>query len=138
TLDFEYTTLAPNVNVTLDMITAYTPELKWSAGVQYGWEIGTSGSLTARIDASYQDEIFTDPTNRRGTNLIEDYTLVNGRLTWRSADDTWETSLEVTNLTDELYYLSHFLEQFDSSGTVSGTPGTPRMWAVTIRRNFSD
>jgi iron complex outermembrane receptor protein len=134
-LDFEYKTVDPNTAVGLDMITPYTPELQWSLGVQYGWEIGSAGTLTARIDAAYQDEIYTEPLNDQ-RNLIEDYTIVNGRLTWRSDDDAWETSLEVTNLTDEVYYLTKFFDQWTSSGTLSGSPGPPRLWAVTIRRNF--
>ena len=135
TLDFEYSSVDPNTAVGLDMITPYTPELKWSAGVQYGFDLGTRGSMIARLDAHYQDEIFTEPLND-ANNLIEDYTTVNGRLTWTSPEDTWDVALEVTNLTDEVYYLTKFFDQFQSSGTISGSVAAPRMWAVTVRRNF--
>lgn len=135
TLDFDYTEVDPNTAVGLDMITPYTPELKWSAGVQYAFELGTGGSLTARLDAYYQDEIFTEPLNDEN-NRIDDYTVLNGRLTWRSPEDTWDVALEVTNLTDEVYYLTKFFDQFQSSGTISGSIAAPRMWAVTVKRNF--
>jgi iron complex outermembrane receptor protein len=135
TLDFEYTSVDPNTAVGLDMITPYTPELKWSAGVQYGFGLGNGGSMIARLDAHYQDEIYTEPLNGEN-NLIEDYTIVNGRLTWTSPEDRWDVALEVTNLTDEVYYLTKFFDQFQSSGTISGSIAAPRMWAVTVRRNF--
>jgi len=134
-LNFEYQTVNPATAVSLDMITPYTPELTWSLGAQYSWEIGTAGTMTARVDAAYQDEIYTDPLNHP-RNLLEDYTLVNARLTWRSDDDDWEAALEVTNLTDELYHLTQFFGQWTSGGTISGSPGQPRMWAVSLRRNF--
>ena len=134
-LDFEYTSLSPTVAVTLDMITPYTPELQWSLGAQYGWEIGTAGTLTARLDAYYQDEIYSEPINHQ-RNIIEDYTVVNARLAWQSDSNDWEAALEVTNLTDELYHFAKFFDQWGSSGTISGSVAPPRMWAVTLRRNF--
>lgn len=133
-LDFEYTSLAPNVAVALDMITPYTPESSWSFGVQYEARLPGGGTLTPRLDAAYQDEIFTAPINNPA-NRIDDYTVTNARLTWRSAREDWKAALEVTNLTDEFYFNSIF-EQYDSSGTVSGTPGHPRMWAITLERRF--
>jgi iron complex outermembrane receptor protein len=134
-LDFEYTSVDPATAVSLDMITPYTPELTWSVGAQYTWEIGAAGTLTARVDAAYQDEVFTDPLNHP-RNMLEDYTLVDARLAWRSDSNDWEAALEVTNVTDELYHLTQFFGQWTSGGTISGSPGQPRMWAVTLRRNF--
>jgi iron complex outermembrane receptor protein len=134
-LDFEYTFVEPSTAVTLDMITPYTPELTWSVGAQYSWEIGAAGTMTARVDASYQDEIHTEAINHQ-RDLIDDYTVVNARLTWRSDAGDWESSLEVTNLTDELYHLSKFFGQWTTAGMISGSPAPPRMWAVSLKRNF--
>ncbi|HEX7081350.1 MAG TPA: TonB-dependent receptor [Gammaproteobacteria bacterium] len=133
-LDFQYTSLAPNVAVTLDMVTPFTPETTWSFGAQYEARLPGGGTLTPRIDVAYQDEIYTEPLNNPAS-LIDDYTLTNARLTWRSASDEWEAALAVTNVTDEFYF-NNIFEQFDSSGTVSGTPGMPRMWALSLKRNF--
>jgi iron complex outermembrane receptor protein len=135
-LDFEYDEINPTTGVTLDMITPYTPEMKWATGLQYEFGRGSSwGSLIARADVIYQDEIFTEGLNAE-SNLIEDYTLVNGRLTWRSEGEDWEAALEVSNVTDEVYFLSLFRDQFGTSGTVAGAIGPPRMWAVTLKRSF--
>lgn len=134
TLDFEYTRVADSVGTTIDMITPFTPELNWSLGLQYTFEMGGNGSLAARLDATYQDDIYTNPVNAE-TNLIEAYTLMNGRLTWRSQSEDWEAHFEVNNLTDEEYLLTIF-DQFFSSGTVTGTIAKPRTYAFGIKRNF--
>ena len=71
-------------------------------------------------------------------NLIDSYTLVNARLVWQSTEGTWESALEVTNLTDKLYYLTMFDQhQGTSVGQVTGQPGLPRMWGITIKRSFN-
>jgi iron complex outermembrane receptor protein len=141
-IDFEYQDVDTEASgVTLDMVTPYTPELKWSAGLQYDWDTGSYGSFIARADVTFQDEMFTEGINTP-TSLIEDYTLTNARLTWRSPEDVWEAALEVTNVTDEVYFLSLFRDQFGVAGTpgVSGTNAgaiaPPRMYAFTLTRNF--
>jgi len=62
------------------MIAPYTPENKWSLGAQYQFGLGNGGTLTPRIDVSYQDDGLLDAVNAP-SNLIENYTMVNARLT---------------------------------------------------------
>jgi iron complex outermembrane receptor protein len=140
-LDFKYTYINPNAGgptrptgPQFGMVPAYMPETKWSVGVQYEIELGSLGSLTPRIDVSYQDDLFTNGANAP-TNFIENYTLASARLTWRTGDGDWESSLEVTNLTDEYYYLTRF-DQFNLTGVSDGQPGRPREWAMTVKRKF--
>lgn len=140
-LDFKYTYISPAAGgpgrptgPQFGMRPAYVPETKWSAGAQYEIELGNVGSLTPRVDVSYQGELFTSGSNA-ATNLIEDYTLVSARVTWREADGDWETSLEVTNLTDEYYFLTRF-DQYTLTGFTDGQPGRPREWGLTVKRKF--
>jgi iron complex outermembrane receptor protein len=133
-LDFEYTRIAPNAtSVTLGMITPYTPENKFSLGAQYEFEVG-NGTLTPRIDASFQDDVFSNATNGP-MNFIEAYTLVNARLTWRSMNEDWRLALEATNLTDEYYYVTLF-DLWGPVGYVHGQPGRPREYALSVNRSF--
>ena len=87
-----------------------------------------------RLDANYQSSVYTNATNDF-TNLIDSYTLTNARLSWMGQEDVWEAALEVTNLTDELYYLTIF-DQRTSVGQVTGQPGFPRMYGLTLKRRF--
>jgi iron complex outermembrane receptor protein len=135
-LDFEYQTIVPGATaVTLGMITPYTPENKASLGLQYQFGLGTSrGTITPRIDVSYTDEVYGNAVNDV-TNLIDAYTLVNARLTWRSLDDAWQVSLEGTNLADKYYYVTLF-DLWGPAGYIHGQPSRPREWALTFKRNF--
>jgi len=135
-LDFKYKeTNAPLTSVTLDMITPFTPETKASLGAQYTWNLGNLGAFTARIDGSYQSEIYTEAINAF-SNRIDSYTLANARFTWASPEHTWVTSFEATNLTNKYYEYSRF-DQRLSSSTVSANPGPPLMWALSVKRNFN-
>lgn len=134
-LDFEYEETNQAISgVSKDMITPFTPKQKVSAGVQYTFALGSSGGLTARLDGSYQSKVYAEAINSR-SNLIAGYALANARLVWDSADESWSTTLEVTNLADKYYELSRF-DQHLTSSTVSANPGPPRLWAATIKRNF--
>jgi iron complex outermembrane recepter protein len=67
-------------------------------------------------------------------NRIAGYTLANARLTYQTPQKDWQLALEVTNLTDEATILTHYYNQ--AAATVSGQPGKPRLWAVTVRKEF--
>jgi iron complex outermembrane receptor protein len=103
-------------------------------GVQYEIPLGTFGTLTPRLDASYQGDLYANGANA-ATNRIASYTIGNARLTWRSSEATWESALEVTNVTDQYYFLTRF-DQFGLTGLTDGQPGRPREWALTIKRRF--
>lgn len=139
-LDFQYTRINPNAGgparptgVQLFHKRAYAPEWKWSLGVQYSIDLGDHGSLTPRIDAAYQDDMFTSGTNTAPSRIAA-YTLANARLTWRNAANDLEVSAEVTNLTDEYYFLTLFDES--AFGRVNAQPGRPREWALTVKKTF--
>jgi len=152
-LDFQYKKFTANSatlgGLTLDMITPYTPKTKWSAGIQYDFESVLGGTLSARADGSYQSKIYTEAINydrvvvnttdalgtQIASNKIDGYFLANARLTWKAPDEDWSVALEVQNLTNK-YYFTSLYEQYASPRTVSGAPGLPRTWAVTVKRTF--
>jgi iron complex outermembrane receptor protein len=134
-LNFEYQTIVPGATaVTLGMITPYTPENKASFGLQYAFSLAGGGTLTPRLDVAYTDEVYSNAVNAP-TNLIGDYTLVNARVTWRSAQDVWSIALEGTNLSDEYYYVTLF-DLYGPTGYIHGQPSRPREWALTVQRSF--
>ncbi len=136
-LDFKYigSSLNPNTGVTTGMVTPYNPKFKWSIGAQYEFPVGDKGSLTPRIDAAYQSAIYTNAINGP-LNRINGYTTANARLTWRAAEGGWEAAVEVTNLTNKLYYVTTFDLTGAGGGSVAGQPGMPREWAVSVKKSF--
>jgi iron complex outermembrane receptor protein len=136
-LDFQYTELNPNASITLDEPFAGVPKWKWTLGAQYEIALGgMAGTLTPRIDASYQDDIYAGVAYQGEYQYIDAYTLVNARLTWRNPDEDLSVALEVTNLTDEYYYVSLFDLRAAGAGLDKAQPGRPREWAVTVKKSF--
>ena len=138
-LDFEYTTVDPfaligSAIAPRDMITPYTPELKWSIGAQYRFDLAENGNVNFRVAASFPGEVFSEATNT-ALNRIDNYVLTNARIWWDSVDDNWTAAVEIQNLTDELYYHTKF-EQATSVGQVTGQPGLPRTFMVSLKRRF--
>jgi iron complex outermembrane receptor protein len=132
-MDFEYKeTIAP---VTVNDVPPYTPDTKWSAGIQYNFPLSTGGDIGIRLDVAHQSDIFVLPVND-ATNRIESRTLANARLMWGSADGLWDAALEIANLTDEYYFHTLFDQYNSGGGYLSGQPGMPRTYAVTLRRTF--
>jgi iron complex outermembrane recepter protein len=146
-LNFHFTSLVPSAEyptnpagATLDDPAAGVPKQKFTLGMQYEIALGNSGSLTPRIDASYQDKIYTGfPSVEAGVRTLlylPSYTLANARVTWRNAKKDVDVALECTNLTDKYYYLSNF----DLTGLGAGfdkvQPGRPREWAITFKKKF--
>jgi iron complex outermembrane recepter protein len=134
-LNFEYTRVNSDSPVTIGMISPYTPEDKASVGLQYDFSVGNGGMLTPRIDAAYTSEVYASAENA-ASNLIDAYTTVNARLTWRSAGDQWQVALEGTNLTEKYYYVTLFDISRDAAGYIHGQPSRPREWAMTFKRSF--
>jgi iron complex outermembrane receptor protein len=113
----------------------YTPEWKWSVGAQHAFDLGTAGSLTPRLDASYQSKVYTVSANRP-TNQIDGYTVTNARLTWSNAAEDLDVAFEVTNLADKYYLLTLYDQTVGGQGYASGQPGRPREWAVSFKKKF--
>ncbi|MCB2065586.1 MAG: TonB-dependent receptor [Erythrobacter sp.] len=115
---------------------------QWSIGAQYLADLGNSGSLTPRIDLTYQGELTssaTVPTAGSASALygtIESYTLANARLTWRNADENLSIALAVTNLFDHYYQPNKFDLTGAGAGFITAAVGRPREWSVTVRREF--
>ncbi len=151
-LDFQYTnTNFAVTGIPLSAKSPYTPTWKWSVGAQYEFQAMGGSTLTPRIDASYQSDVFGGAANTpatvdvsktldigTGANRISGYTLVNARVTWKSPDRSWSAAFEVTNLTNKLYYVTLFDAPGNNGGAnfTSGQPGVPREWAVTVKKTF--
>ena len=125
--------------------------------------MGRLGSLTPRLDIQYTSTIYFIPmigdcTHPMGSvacpfdkaallstaasgvdgglDFQPDVTLLNGRLTWESADGKLSVSGSVTNLTNEVYFYGKLPLAVNSLGREQGNIAPPRQWLVTVRRTF--
>jgi iron complex outermembrane receptor protein len=144
-LDFDYTSINPiavSSGIGLEDDGQYVQEWQWSLGAQYAIDLGGAGTLTPRFDVNFEDDFNRNSNNVDGPTggvdifgQVQDRVLVNGRLTYRTADEDWQLSLEVKNITDKLYYLDIF-DNRGSTNSIQGVPGMPRTWALTLRHSF--
>ncbi len=103
-----------------------------SVGVQYEATLANYGSLTPRVDASYWPAFCGDLLCN--ANVKNDaYTLLNGRLTYWAPKRGWSLALQVTNMTNKVYYLT---KSNTGAGYISGQIGEPRLWAMTLNKQF--
>src|SRR5690606_23623376 len=93
-----------------------TPE--YTASLNAGWftDLANGSQLSIRYGISYQDETFFGTDQANPLERAPSYSLHNARITWTSADDSWEASLFGTNITDERAIQSklNFLNLFGS------------------------
>ena len=137
-LNFKYTSISNSqgpTGILLGMKTPYTPDWKWSLGAQYTFDMGKWGTLTPRMDVSYQASEFTNPINDPQWNEIPQYTVGNARITYRAPTGGWSAWMEVTNFTNQLYYLTLF-DLHSSAGYTNGQPAMPREWSLTVKKTF--
>jgi iron complex outermembrane recepter protein len=137
-LDFKYTSplnaQGNLVNTTIPGkgITPYTPETSYAVGGQYDHEI-TNGTLSFRLDGSYQGKLYTNAENSTWSK-VDGRFLTNARISWARQED-WKVSLEVQNLFDK-YYFTSVSDATTSLGIVSGVPGLPRTFSLSVERKF--
>ncbi|MEP7350412.1 MAG: TonB-dependent receptor [Sphingorhabdus sp.] len=133
-LDFKYRDTNPLSGIPLTAVTPFTSKWKVSAGIQYKFQLGGVGSLTPRIDYSYQSSVFTNSANTP-LSRIAGYGLLNGNLTFAS-EGNWQVAVEVRNITNKLYYLT--ISDFSTigNGYASGQPAQPRTFRINFRKNF--
>lgn len=117
------------------------PQTIWSFSGQYVLDLdtlgvgGNLGTVTPRLDYRWQDRVFVDNGNSAiATN--PSYGLLNAHLTWEAPQGGWSLTFEATNLTDKKYFVNKFSLLNFGLGTLEGQPGTPREWAITLRKSF--
>ena len=113
---------------------AYIPTWKFNMGMQYAMPLQDAGTLTSRLDFTFQTKIYNDPSNnplaKQGA-----YGLLDARVTWDSPDTNWEVAVQLKNALDKVYYVNMF-DDSASVNAVTGQPGWPRTVMASVRRNF--
>ena len=117
---------------------AFVPKWKYAIGAQYEIEMGGRGSLTPRVDWTWQSRFQSSlPNSIPGYTFgeVASRGLMNARLTYRTADGSWEAALAATNLFDKFYYNNRY-DQVVQSNNAYGMPGRPREIMISLKRKF--
>jgi iron complex outermembrane recepter protein len=109
------------------------PEWTLSAGISYKIDLADTGSLTPRLDWTHRSTVANDAVNT--PLLIQDgYSLLNAAMSYASANEKWQVTLGVKNITKEEYLVAGY----DDAGTgiTEGVFGRPREWHLSIKTKF--
>jgi iron complex outermembrane receptor protein len=144
-LNFKYTKISPiaaSAGIGKEDRGLYISPWQWSVGTQYELGLGSLGRLTPRVDITHEDAFERNANNVDAATGARDIfghiagrTLVNARLAYVPRGSEWEIAGEIRNVTNKLYYTDIF-DNRGSTNSIQGSPGEPRTWAVTVKRNF--
>ncbi|HEX7114553.1 MAG TPA: TonB-dependent receptor [Steroidobacter sp.] len=127
-----------------------TPPWTINGGVQYSLPLPNAAELVFNANANFVDGRYQslDAGANLPTNFLDSYTLVNGRLTYRSAGRNWELSLWGRNLLNTRVAVNRSTTVFVSPGMEPPYPypdgftfaferyNMPRNYGVTWSVNF--
>lgn len=88
------------------------PDLSAKASVAYTFDLGERGSLTARGEFQYTDDLTFDPFQRF---VQPAYSLLHANLNWSPGRNGLSLNLYGRNLTDEEYRLTEFYTNYADS-----------------------
>ena len=106
-----------------------SPRHKINLGTQYEWTIGQLGVASARVDWTYQDQIFFEASNTP-LEIQKAYRVWDARVALESLDGEWELAIWGKNLGDKL--IKEHIVAFAPFGYELVSYAEPRTAGVTI------
>jgi iron complex outermembrane receptor protein len=81
-----------------------TPELTYSLSPEFRIPLASGATVTLRADYAFRDEMWGEPSSDPGRfTKIEDRSILNANIAYRTADDSMTIALYGRNVTDERY-----------------------------------
>lgn len=121
---------------------SFAPEWSGSLSATFEQPVGASLMFRTNLGAKYISEYNTG-SNLDRRKIQEAYALLNARIGFGAADETWAVEAWAQNLTDEEYYQVAFdaTLQGSSAGavptsTINAFLGPPRTYGLTARFKF--
>lgn len=112
------------------------PEFTLALSAQYEWLLGDAGSLLARADYYWQDEVYYRVQNI-DRHKEDSFSTTDLRLVWTSADDRYEVDVFAKNVSDEDNQRGLTVSDGLSTGNSSFvTYYPPRTYGVRIGARF--
>lgn len=124
--------ITSGVNVADSQYFTNAPEFSGALNVEYRIPLANGGNLSARVGYSYQSEVW--PTTDLSPAIKQEgYGLVGAGVIWK-INDSWQLSLQGSNLADEEYRTTGY--NIPAYGVLTGFYGPPRQYSLTARYDF--
>jgi len=120
----------------------HAPEFTASIAYSHTWDISNTGTITANINAKYNDGYWLDLQRSNteqpwDTAKQESYTLVNASLRYEPLDYDWWVTIYGRNLTEEVVHNQASPGGPPGSGApLVGVVGNPRTFGVSATYEF--
>jgi len=114
-----------------------SPELQGNIGLSWERALASGARVTLRGDYAYRGDQYFTQFNR--DEVAQDaYGIVNARIGFRSASDSWGVTLYGDNLADEEYFATVLESGVAAAGTVvpQAVLGPPRTYGVVFDVKF--
>ncbi|MEM7452507.1 MAG: TonB-dependent receptor [Pseudomonadota bacterium] len=114
------------------------PEITGGIDLTYNQELASGASMRYNLNFNYEDDnvyYYNDDIGREFDTILEERTILNANVTFRSADDRYYVSLFGKNLTDDRYKTAA-----QAVGTLwtFANYGPPRVWGIEGGISFGD
>ncbi|MEM1437955.1 MAG: TonB-dependent receptor [Pseudomonadota bacterium] len=114
------------------------PDITGGIDLTYNQELASGASMRYNLNFNYEDEnvyYYNDDIGREFDTILEERTILNANVTFRSADDRYYISLFGKNLTDDRYKTAA-----QAVGTLwtFANYGPPRVWGIEGGISFGD
>lgn len=110
---------------------ANAPEFNLTFGGKWNIIELESGSLNLHVDGNYSTRRWFELQNYLDQKA---YALVNGRLSFKGADDRWEVSVWGKNIFNKLYFTSRL--DVSNFGFITNHLGAPRTYGASLDYKF--
>lgn len=112
------------------------PEYSLGLSAQYDFPLGAAGTLSARADYYWQDEVYYRVQNLP-RHRADSYHTADARLIWTALDESWVLEAFVRNLTDEDNLRSITVSDGLSTGNSTfESYFPPRTWGARVGWRF--
>lgn len=132
-LKFKYTSFSADVGIAPGSEAPGTINNKFSVGAQWDFLMAGGGTVSPRFDYSFQGGY---TTNAQTGGRLNGHHLGNARLTWKSADGSWQVAAIGSNIFDKYYYNSVFDLTSLGGGSDYGFVAPPREFSIQLQKKF--
>ena len=119
----------------------WSPDWATTVAIDYSLGLGDMGELRTNLTYAYQDDQFMRNTQVTQSYTDEDnmqdaYGLLNGRVSFYSANQSWEVALWGKNLLDEAYKGNLIASSDSVAGILMTVRGEPRTYGLEAIYRF--
>ncbi len=109
------------------------PEWSGHIGVQYTFDATRFGTITARGQAYFSDDIYLRALNLDPFDIQDGYSTWDFKLMWESANEHWHAEAFISNISDEDVITN---QEVTDSGIYFANLNRPKSWGFVLGYRF--